>query len=218
MGKCITKAIQTYLGTFRHNQTYPRIIQAYPLLIRTLYNLVYFMKLLVLMFVLIVSCIFRTLVYLASGHIQSQKHIQNPGLFKTLVYSQPRYSGTFRTLAYSKPDAYPEHCQTSAMKRFVKVVNGYNYFLSTSLPRSLLLEINTIRKLLQTQLFYIKIVMARNEGEESEFLINLLIYSNNFPYLQLIAILVCRSSPPKSLEQGYLNFQQKPSPTYRRQM
>ena len=85
------------------------------------------MKLLVLMFVLIVSCIFRTLVYLASGHIQSQKHIQNPGLFKTLVYSQPRYSGTIRTLAYSKPDAYPEHCQTSAMKRFVKVVNGYNY-------------------------------------------------------------------------------------------
>ena len=29
MGKCITKAIQTYLGTFGHNDAYPRIIQAY---------------------------------------------------------------------------------------------------------------------------------------------------------------------------------------------
>ena len=29
MGKCKTKAIQTDLGTFRHNQTYPGIIQGY---------------------------------------------------------------------------------------------------------------------------------------------------------------------------------------------
>ena len=29
MSKCKTKAIQTDLGTFRHNQTYPGIIQAY---------------------------------------------------------------------------------------------------------------------------------------------------------------------------------------------
>ena len=29
MGKCKTKAIQTDLGTFRHNQAYPGIIQAY---------------------------------------------------------------------------------------------------------------------------------------------------------------------------------------------
>ena len=29
MGKCKTKAIQTDLGTFRHNQTYPGIIQTY---------------------------------------------------------------------------------------------------------------------------------------------------------------------------------------------
>ena len=29
MGKCKTKAIQAYLGTFRHNQVYPGIIQAY---------------------------------------------------------------------------------------------------------------------------------------------------------------------------------------------
>ena len=29
MGKCETKAIQTDLGTFRHNQAYPGIIQPY---------------------------------------------------------------------------------------------------------------------------------------------------------------------------------------------
>ena len=63
MEKCITKTIQTYLGTFRHNQAYPRIIQAYSVIIRTLCNLAYFIKLLKLLLVLKVSCIFRTLVY-----------------------------------------------------------------------------------------------------------------------------------------------------------
>ena len=29
MSECKAKAIQTNLGTFRHNQTYPEIIQAY---------------------------------------------------------------------------------------------------------------------------------------------------------------------------------------------
>ena len=29
MGRCKAKAIQTNLGTFRHNQTHPGIIQAY---------------------------------------------------------------------------------------------------------------------------------------------------------------------------------------------
>ena len=29
MGECKTKAIQTNLGTFRHNQTYPGMIKAY---------------------------------------------------------------------------------------------------------------------------------------------------------------------------------------------
>ena len=38
MGKCKAKAIQTNLGTFRHNQTYPGIIQAYLGIFKTLYN------------------------------------------------------------------------------------------------------------------------------------------------------------------------------------
>ena len=131
MGKCITKTIQTYLGTFRHNQAYPRIIQAYSVIIRILCNLAYFLKLLMLL-VLKVSCKFRTLIYPESWHIQNQKHIQNPDTLTILVYSEPRYPGIFRTLAYPKPKDYPEHCQTSAMKRFVKVVNGYNYFCKLS--------------------------------------------------------------------------------------
>ena len=55
-----------------------------------------------------------------------------------------------------------------------------------------------------------KKAMAREGSEEPEYLIYLLIYSNKFPYLQIIKILVCGGSPPKSHEQGYLNFYQKP--------
>ena len=52
--------------------------------------------------------------------------------------------------------------------------------------------------------------MTREGAGNREFLIYLLIYSNKLAYLQLITVLVYRSSPPKSHEQGYLNFQQKP--------
>ena len=71
MIECKTKAIQTNLGTLRHNQTYPGIIQAY-----------------------LEPCVtltFKTEVCPEPCHIQNQKHIQNPGIFTTLVYSEPRY-------------------------------------------------------------------------------------------------------------------------------
>ena len=42
--------------------------------------------------------------------------------------------------------------------------------------------------------------------KDHEFMIYLLIYSNKLAYLQLITVLVYGSSPPKSHEQGYLNF------------
>ena len=38
MGKCKIKAIQTDLGTFGHNETYPGIIQAYSGIFKTLGN------------------------------------------------------------------------------------------------------------------------------------------------------------------------------------
>ena len=74
MSKSKTKAIQTDLGTFRHNQTYLRIIQAYP-----------------------EPCV--TLTYLKLWYIQNTdilrtrsysepQHINNPGIFRTPVYSE----------------------------------------------------------------------------------------------------------------------------------
>ena len=47
MGKSKTKVFQTVLGTFRYNQAYPGITQAYSRIFKTLCN----------------SDIFRTLVY-----------------------------------------------------------------------------------------------------------------------------------------------------------
>ena len=98
MVKCKTKDIQAEKGTFRHNQAYPGIIQAYSDIFKTQCN----------------PGIFKTVVYPEPWHIHNQKHIQNPRIF--------------RTLAYSEFEAYSEPCQTSTMKRFAKTVNGYNYF------------------------------------------------------------------------------------------
>ena len=98
MGKSKTKAIQTDLGTIRHNQAYPGIIQVYSSIFKTLCN----------------PGIFRTVIYPEPWHIQNQNHIQIPGVFRTLVYS--------------KFEAYLEPCQTTTMKHFAKIVNGYNFF------------------------------------------------------------------------------------------
>ena len=62
---------------------------------------------------------FRTLVYSKPWHIQNQRHVQNPGIFKT---------GIFRTLGYSEPEANSEPCQTSMMEHCAKIVNSYSYF------------------------------------------------------------------------------------------
>ena len=48
--------------------------------------------------------------------------------------------------------------------------------------------------------------MAREGTGDREFLIYSLIYLNKLAYLQLITVLVYGNSPPKSHEQGYLNF------------
>ena len=80
--------------------------------------------------------IIRTLVYSESRHIQNQWHIQNPGLFRTLGYSEPK--------VYSGP------CQTSTMECFEKQLTAmtifvsYNYFRSISFSCPLVHEINMI--------------------------------------------------------------------------
>ena len=48
--------------------------------------------------------------------------------------------------------------------------------------------------------------MAREGAGDREFLIYLLICLNKLAYLQLTKVLVYGGIPPKSLEQGYLNF------------
>ena len=52
--------------------------------------------------------------------------------------------------------------------------------------------------------------MVRKGGDHRECLICILILSNKLAYLQLKTVLVYESSPPKSHEQGYLNFYQNP--------
>ena len=109
MGKCKTKAIQTDLGTFRHNQSYPGIIQAYSSICKTLCN----------------PGIFGSVVYPELWHIQNKKHNYNPDTFITLYIQNPRI---LRKLAYSKSEAYSEPCQTSTMKHSAKKINGSNHF------------------------------------------------------------------------------------------
>ena len=114
------RQIQAHSGIIRHIQEFLRHIQACS---EPCVTLTYILKLLIL--VLIASCIFKTQVYPEPWHIQNQKHIQNTDIFTILVYSELRYRGLFRTLAYSNPEAYSEHCEISAIKRFAKIkVNG----------------------------------------------------------------------------------------------
>ena len=106
MDKCKTKAIQTDLGPFRHNQAYPGMIQAYSK-----------------------PCV--TLAYLQPWYIQNPDIFRTISIFRTLAYSPAWYIQNhriFRTLAYSKSEPYSEPCQTSTMKCFVKTVNGYHFF------------------------------------------------------------------------------------------
>ena len=77
MGKYKANAIQTDLDKFRHNQIYPGIIQAYSGMISKIF--------------LRYPDIFKNVVYPDAWHIQNQKHIQNPCIFTTPVYSEPCY-------------------------------------------------------------------------------------------------------------------------------
>ena len=86
MGGCKTKTIETDLGTFRHNQTDPGIIQGYSGIFRTLYY----------------HDIFKSVVYPEPCQIKNQRHLQNTGIFKI--------RGIFRTL----PNIYNEEfCENS---------------------------------------------------------------------------------------------------------
>ena len=72
MGKYKTKAIQTDLGIFRHNQTYPEIIQANSEPCVTLIYLKLWYT--------------RTLTYSEPEAYSEPWHIHNAGIIKTLLY------------------------------------------------------------------------------------------------------------------------------------
>ena len=93
MGECKAKAIQANLGTFRHNQTYPGVIQAYSGIFRTLcYPNIFY------------NCdISRTLTYSEPKAYSEPWDIQN--------------SVIFRTRANSKFEACSEPCRRSTTKR-----------------------------------------------------------------------------------------------------
>ena len=80
--------------------------------------------------------IFKALVFPKLWHIQTQKHIQNPGLF--------------RTLRYSTLEAYSEPCQISTMERLeeqltaIIIFASYNCFCNISFSCLLAHEINMI--------------------------------------------------------------------------
>ena len=90
MGNCKTKAIQTELVTFRHNQGYPGIIQVYS-----------------------EPC--ATLTYLEPWYVQNPDIFRTLA-YSQIWYIQK--AGIFKGLAYSKSKAYSETCQTSTIKRF----------------------------------------------------------------------------------------------------
>ena len=98
VGKCKRKNIQTDFDIFRPNQACLEIIQAYSK-----------------------PCV--TLAYLEPWCIQNSNIFKITNIFRTLVYLEPWYiqnssifkiQGLFRHL----------RCQTSTMKRFVKIIDG----------------------------------------------------------------------------------------------
>ena len=117
MGKCKTKTIQAdldictdipaYSSIFKHSQAYSGIsgiVQSYSkpcvALVNSEFSCIQNPD------IFKTRCIFRILIYPKLWHIQNQKYIQNPRLF--------------RTLENSKPEAYLEPCQASTIEHFEK--------------------------------------------------------------------------------------------------
>ena len=114
------RQIQAYSGVFRHMKAYSDIIrhiQAYSSRFRNYSDI---------SLTLCNPDKFRTLVCSESWYIQNQRHIQNPGIFKNLVQSEPetyiQNREIFRTGGIS------ELCQTSTMERFKKQLTAIIFF------------------------------------------------------------------------------------------
>ena len=191
MGKCKRKAIQIDLRTFRHNQAYPKNY----------------------------SHILKTLACLEPWYIQNPDIIMTRSIFRTLGYSQPWYiqnSRIFRTLAHSKSeDCSKPFCQTSAMERFAKIVNGCNYFCKLQLfSQYKLAALSTSRNKYHEIVTPVVVILCKKlQRARGLGTVNFLIYpltcSNKLAYLHIITV-VLRKQFFQIHEQDNLNFQQKP--------
>ena len=135
MGECKTKAIQTNLGTLTHNQTYRGIIQTYSGIFRTLCY----------------PDIFKSVVHPELWHIEKHKHIQNPGIFINLVYSEPHYIqnvgifkiwGIFRTLSHIYDESLIIFTAIIIFKNFNVFRNAWR--VEINILRYLFIEINIL--------------------------------------------------------------------------
>ena len=115
MSECKTRTTQTNLGTFRRNQTYSGIIQAY-----------------------LEPCL--TLTYLKLWYIQNPNTFRTRGIFATQAYSRP---SLFRTPLYSESWHIQNlrHIQNPVAHLWwsINYFDGCNYFhkllsFSQSLP------------------------------------------------------------------------------------
>ena len=124
MGEYKAKAIQTNLGTFRHNQTYPGIIQAYSGIFRNLcYPNIF------------CNCgIFSNLLYSEPEAYSESWYIQKPAMLRTLAYSEFE--------AHSEPS----HIYDEALIIFTVIIifTNYNYFC-----KACHFEMNILRCFLQ---------------------------------------------------------------------
>ena len=122
-------------------------------------------------------------------HIQNQKYIQNPGIF--------------RTLTYSKSEAYSESVK--------HLQENCNYFCNISLFVVFSTIWNKYHELVTSEAFVLcqKLWCARGPGTVN-FFVYLLIYWNKLAYLQLITVMAYGNSLPKSHEQDYIKFQKNP--------
>ena len=82
--------------------------------------------------------------YLEPWYIKNQKHVQNPGTFRSLAYSLPQHNenpGIFRTLTCWEPEAYLNICEITTTKHFSKTVHKDNHFHNISFSPAVLNEI-----------------------------------------------------------------------------
>ena len=194
MGKRKIKVIQTDLGTLRHNQANPGIIQAYSkLCVAFAYLVQWYIQWYIWHKLDCYAELLSRKIKIKEIKKREKREPRNifkaRNIYKTLVYSEPRY--------HQNSDIFKIQ---GLFRHLRRQTSEYKLLLS------LFYEINIMRQLLKSQLFFVK-ELSHEGGRDFEFFIYLLMHSNKLTYIQLIKVLTYGNSSPKSHEQGYLKFQ-----------